>query len=255
MSLPPGRFVPTPRGRRIVQDIMHFARSVPTVVVERRVQIPAVAAARAAAAPRPGWFAVFLKAVGLAAREVPDLRRSLMTVPWPRLYEHACSVAAVTVERELDGGPAVLIVQIRQPEDTPLTDIDAQLKKAKTAPVWDVAAYRRVLRLCRYPRPVRRLVWWLGLRASPGWRQKYFGTFTASSTVTSGAETAVALTPLTSYFTFGEVGADGGVTLRLMFDHRVTDAAPMSRALAAMERALNADILAELQALATRAAA
>lgn len=247
MSLPRGRFVPISPGRRFVQDIMHFARAVPVVVVERRAIIPEVATARAAADPRPGWYPIFLKAFGLAAKEVPDLRRSLMSFPWPRLYEHACSVAAVTMERELDGEPAVFILQVRQPECSSLLEMDAQLKQAKTASVWDVAAFRRVLRMARLPSPIRRSVWWLGLRASPGWRQKYFGTFAASSTVTSGAETTAALTPLTSYFTFGEVDTEGRVTLRLMFDHRVTDAAPMARALAAMERALKTDILAELR--------
>ncbi len=250
MPLPPGRSVPLSRGRRFVADVMHFAAGTPLVVVERVADVSAVAAARLAAEPRPGWLPVFLKAFGLAALEVPDLRRSLLTVPWPRLYEHGASVAAVTMERDLDGEPTVFIFQVREPENTPLPEIDARIRKTKATPVWDVPAFRRVLRMSWWPRPVRRMVWWLGLRVSGGWRQRFYGTFSVGSTVNAGGEIRYAPTPLTSYFSFGEVGSDGRVALRVFVDHRVVDASPAARFLVAMERALNGPVLAELRALA-----
>ena len=252
MSLPRGRTVPLSRGRRFVLDVMHFAQGVPLVTVERDVDVSAVAAARSAAEPKPGWVPIFVKAFARAAVVVPDLRRSLLTVPWTRLHEHACSVACLTVEREVDGEQQVFVIQIRQPEDAPLADIAEQIRKAKTAPVREVAAFRRNLLLLGFPRPLRRLGWWLALRVFPRWRMKYIGTFVVSSVASLGAGTTAALTPLTTYFTFDPVRPDGTVRLRLMFDHRVTDAGPAARALAEMERALNSAILTELRGMVSR---
>ena len=249
-----GRTIPLSPARRFVADVMHFSRSVPLVAVERTAAIPAAVLARDAAAPRPGWPAVFLKAFGLAARDVPDLRRSYLSFPWPRLYEHPFTVPAVTVERADDGGPAVFVLPVRHPETTPLAEIDAALKRAKTAPVRDVAAFRRMRRLARLPTPVRRFVWWLGLRAVPAWRQRHFGTVAVGCVVPAGAEITAAMTPLTGYLTFGEVGTDGRVTVRLLFDHRVLDAAQAARYLVAVERALNEEIVAELRSRSAAAA-
>ena len=249
MPLPKGRTVKFSTARRFVFDVMHFSRGVPLVAVQRRIHIPNVIEARSQLNQRPGWYAIFLKAYALAGQTIPDLRRSLLTFPTLRLYEHACTVAAVTMEREHEGESTVFILQIRQADLKPLLEIDAVLKQTKLNEVRNVAAFRRALRLSRWPKPIRRFVWWLALRVVPRWREKYFGTFTASSTISSGVETVSALTPLSSYFTFDEV-TDNGVTLRILFDHRVADAAPVSRYLVEMERRLNSDILTELQSLA-----
>ncbi len=249
MPLPRGRSVSLSRGRQFVADIMHFSVGVPLVTVEREVDVSAVSEARATGDPKPGWVPIFLKAFARAAVAVPELRRSFLTVPWPRLYEHACSVACLTVEREVDGEPRVFVIQIRQPEDRPLAEIAEQIRRAKQDPIREVAPFRRNLLLQRFPRPLRRLAWWLTLRAMPRWREKYIGTFVVSSVASSGVDTTAALTPLTSYFTFSPIRPDGTVTLRLMFDHRVTDAGPAARGLIEMERALRSDILSELRAM------
>lgn len=250
MPLPRGRTLPFTLGRRIVADIMHFSRPVAQVSVEREIRVPEVAAAREAANPRVGWYPILLKAYSLAAAKVPELRRSLLTVPYTRLYEHACSVAAVTVEREVGGEPVVLTVLLRSPESKPLTEIDARLRWAKTAPVGDVPDFRRTLLHHRFPRPARRLLMWLGLRASGSWRQRFAGTFGSSSVVTAGACTLFARCPLTTMFTFTPLRPDGTMTLRLGFDHRVVDGGPTCRGLVETEAALRGEILAELRALA-----
>jgi hypothetical protein len=193
---------------------------------------------------------IFIKAFARAAVVVPELRRSFLTVPWTRLHEHACSVACLTVEREFDGEQQVFVIQIRQPEERPLVEIAEQIRKAKTDPLHEVAAFRQNLVLLRLPRPIRRLAWWLALRAVPRLRMKHIGTFVVSSVASVGANTTAALTPLTTYFTFDAVQPDGKVRLRLMFDHRVMDAGPAARALVEMERALNSAILTELRGMA-----
>lgn len=249
MPLPRGRTLRLSRGRKLVGDIMHFSRSVPQVTVERVISIPDVVAARDVASPKPGWYSVLLKGFALASMQIPDLRRSLLTFPTTRLYEHACTVASIAVERELDGEPAVLPVQIRRPESTPLVEIDARINRVKTAPLSEVAEFRRLMLQSRWPRPIRRLVWWAGLRASGDWRQKYWGTFGTSSVVTAGGTLHAPLCPLSVVFTFGPVSADGEVLLRLGFDHRVLDGAAAARGLVETEKALHSVVLPELRAL------
>ena len=250
MSMPPGRSIPFSPARRLIAEIMHFSRGVPLVTVERRVTILEVANQRLLVDPRPSWLTLFVKAAGLAAQTVPELRRSYLSFPWPWLYEHSASVPAITVERDWHGEPAVLILPLRQPEHLPLSEIDRRLKKAKSDPLRDIPAFRRTLRIARYPLPLRRLLFWLGLRVVPPWRERHFGTIAVSSVITAGAEITSALTPLTGYLTFSTVEADGSVTLRLMFDHRVLDAAQAARYLVAFEQSLRREILQELQSIA-----
>ncbi|MBA4063162.1 MAG: hypothetical protein C0501_05510 [Isosphaera sp.] len=245
-----GRVLRLSRGRKLVQDWLHFSRRSETVAVERAVSLPEVAAARLAADPRPGWFAVLLKAYALAALAVPDLRRSLLTFPRLRLYQHDGSTCQVTVEREVDGEPAVLTYPLHRPEAKPLPELHAELARLRTAPLDEVESFRRALRLVRYPRPVRRFVMWLGLYVRGWWRQKFFGTFTASNISRAGADPVLGYSMLTSFLLPAAVSADGATTLRVFFDHRVADGAVVARALAAMEDALRGPILAELRALA-----
>jgi hypothetical protein len=250
VSLPRGRSVPWSVGRRVVADILHFGRDIPRVTVERTVRIPEVAAARLAADPRPGWYPVLLKGFALAAMAVPDLRRSLFTFPHTRLHEHACTVAAVSAERDLPDGPAVLVFHVRQPEITPLTEIAAKFHRAKSAPVAGLGEYRRLIRLARLPRPLRRLAWWLALRVFPRWREKYCGTFGVTSSLSAGGSIITPIAPLSVLWTFGPVGEDGSVVLRVTFDHRVMDGVAASRGLVAAEAALRGPIREELRALA-----
>jgi hypothetical protein len=244
-----GRTLPLCRTRRLVMDFLHFSHPTTTIAVERHADLADVAAARAAADPCPGWYAILLKAYALAAREVPDLRRSLLTFPWLRLYEHAESTALVTVERDVDGAPAVLTYPLRRPEAKSLAEIGAELEHARTAPVREVTAFRRALFLSRVPRPIRRLLLWLALRVTGRWRERYFGTFTASSVAPAAALT-LALGPHTTFFAPAAVCPDGRTTLRVFFDHRVTDGAPVARALVAVEGALHGPILRELREMA-----
>lgn len=250
MPLPPGHSLPWSAGRRIVADILHFGMEMPRVTVERTVRLPEVAAARRAAVPRPGWYPVLLKSFALAAQAVPELRRSLSTFPSFRLYQHQCTVAAVTAERQLSDGPAVLIFHVRRPEIMPLVDIQARFEQAKDAPVESLGDFRRLLRINRLPLLLRRLVWWLGLRVNARWREKYFGTFGATSVVTAGATILTPIAPLPVVWTFGPVGDDGTILLRLTFDHRILDGVAAARGLVEVERALSGPILAELRTLA-----
>src|SRR5262245_57319513 len=98
-----GRAIALSAPRRFLTDLMHFALRVPTVPVQRRMHLAEVAAARSAAAERPGWPAVFLKAYARVAATMPELRRVYLSLPWGRLYEYPTSVANVAVERDYQG--------------------------------------------------------------------------------------------------------------------------------------------------------
>lgn len=242
-----GRWLRLSTPRRLICDLMHFARKVPTVPVERRMQLAAVAAARRRAAPRPSWCAIFTKALAFVAAARPELRRAYMSFPWAHLYEHPQSVASVAFERQLDDTDAVLFAPLRGPESRGLHEIDTWLKRCKEMPVEKVPAFRRGLAISRLPLPLRRFVWWFGLNVWGRKRAHYMGTFGVSVYGGLGAASLHPLSPLTTVLNYGVIDANGGVDVRLVYDHRVLDGATVARALEDMERVLNGEILAELR--------
>jgi hypothetical protein len=247
MPQPKGHILSLSPPRRFICDLVHFARKVPSVPVERRMHLSAVAAARRAAAPRPSWCAVFTKAYAAVAAERPELRRAYLSFPRPRLYEHPVNVASVAVERRVGDEDAVLFATIRNPESRPLAELDHQLRQLKEMPVEDVSSFRRALNLSRLPRPLRRLAWRVGLYAWGRKRAHYMGTFGVSVYSGLGAASLHPLSPLTTTLNYGVVDEDGTVDVRLVYDHRVFDGATVARALARLEEVLTTSILTELQ--------
>jgi hypothetical protein len=230
-------------------DLMHFSRQVPLVSIERRLDLADLVAARQALPGRPSWFAVFLKAFGAVARRRPAFRRSYMPLPWPRLHEHSCNVASLPIERRLGDEDVVLFLRIREPESLPLAQLQRILYEGKHRPVAEVGSFRSALRLSRLALPLRRLAWRLGLHAVPSWRARYFGTFGLTGISGLGSASLHFLTPLTSTLSYGVLGDDGSVVVRLAYDHRVLDGVEPARALEDLEQTLNGPILEELHAL------
>jgi hypothetical protein len=58
------------------------------------------------------------------------------------------------------------------------------------------------------------------------------------------------LTALTTYFTYGPISADGTVTLKVIYDHRVMDGRTVARILVRLEEVLRGAILDEVRGLA-----
>jgi hypothetical protein len=243
-----GRPIPLSGPRRFVGDLMHLARRIPTVPVQRRMRLAGVAAARAAVPERPGWPAVFLKAYARVADEVPDLRRAYLALPWPRLYEYPASVASIAVEREHGGERGVFFGRIRDPGRLPLPEIHARVRRLAGAPLDSVPEFRQLLAFARLPRPVRRFLLWLGLNL-PRTRPGRFGTFALSVYSALGAESLHPISPLTTTLTYGVIEPDGTVMVRLTYDHRVFDGATAARALDRLEAVLTGPILVELRDL------
>ena len=254
MSQPHGRNLALSLPRRFICDLVHFAHKVPTVPVQRRMNVAALVAARRAAVTRPSWCAVFTKAYACVAAETPELRRAYMGFPRPHLYEHPLSIASVAIERRFGDEDAVFFAPIRSPDARPLRELDEQLRGYKESPVESVASFRRVLLISRLPRPLRRFAWWFGLNAWGRKRAAYMGTFGVSVYAGLGAASLHPLSPLTTALNYGVIDPDGGIDVRVIYDHRVMDGATVARALGRMEEVLHTQILDELRALRSAAA-
>lgn len=235
--------------RRMVIDFLHFARAVPTVPVQKNMSIADLVAARAACRDRPRWTAMFVKAFALTADEVPELRRAYVKIPWPHLYEYPASKASIMIERDYNGEPALCPVSVKDPAREPLAAIGDVLDNAATVPPDDLKDFRRWMRLTRVPRPLRRLLWWIGLNIGRQ-RGNFFGTFGVSVYSALNAESLHPLSPLTALLNYGVIDRNGRVTVRIMYDHRVMDGATVARALGRMEDILNSVILDEVRSLA-----
>jgi hypothetical protein len=244
-----GRAIPLSAPRRFLSDLMSLASRVPTVPVQRRMQLAEVAAARGAAADRPGWPAVFIKAYARVAAQMPELRRAYICLPWHHLYEYQTSAATVAVEREYRGEKAVFFGRIDRPADADLTTIDGLVRAYAETPVEEVKPFRKLLWFARLPRSLRRLLLWLALNVRRS-RPSMFGTFALSVYSSLGAESLHPISPQTTTLTYGVIQPDGWVNVRLIYDHRVMDGAVVARALARLEEELNGAICDELRAMA-----
>jgi hypothetical protein len=241
-----GRSIPLSPVRRLVVDLTRLR--VPSVPVQRMMNIAPLVAARAAAKGRPAWSAIFAKAYALVAEEIPILRRAYVKLPTPRLYEYPQSTLSMVVEREYQGEMVVLTTLILNPARMSLAAISETIRHAKTVPLEEVKSFKRMLDLASWPTPLRRMIWWLGLNIGRQ-RGNYFGTYGLSVYSGLGAESLHPISPLTAVLNYGVIAADGTVAVRIMYDHRVLDGATVARVLARIEEKLGNELLDKLKAL------
>jgi hypothetical protein len=243
-----GRSIRLSIQRRMVIDFLYFARAVPTVPVQKHLSIADLVAARAVCRDRPRWTAMFVKAFALAADEIPELRRAYVKLPWPHLYEYPTSKASIMIERDYRGESALCPVSVKDPSHQPLSAIGDVLDHAAGVPLENLKEFQRWKRLTRIPRPLRRLLWWIGLNVGRQ-RGNFFGTFGVSVYSALNAESLHPMSPLTALLNYGVIDKSGRVTARIMYDHRVMDGATVARALGRMEQILNSVILDEVRSL------
>jgi len=244
-----GRMIPLSVPRRMVIDLLYFARGIPTVPVQKRMALGPLIAARAACKERPRWTAIFTKAYALMARDVPEFRRAYVKLPWPHLYEYPRSNATIIIEREYRGEPALFSISVKEPAEQSLREIGRQLEQAATAPVEAIKDFTRTMNFARLPAPLRRVFWWICLNWGRQ-RGNYFGTFGVSVYSALNAESLHPLSPLTSLLNYGVMNADGTLDVRIIYDHRVMNGATVARALTRLEEILNTKVLEEVLTLA-----
>ena len=233
--------------RRLVADLMHASIGVPFVSLARPLNIRSLSEARAQAAARPGWAAIFVKAFALVAREQPVLRTLYVKWPTPAFYELPRSVAMVAIARVEDGQDCVLPQKVTSPDEMPLAEVDAMIRHAKDAPIDEVPAFRKILRTTRLPLPLRRLFWAIGLNFGRQ-RANYFGSFGVSSVAAYGAGELHAISPGPFVLSYGVEKPDQTIDVVLRWDHRITDAALIAKVLNRLEQVLNTEIAGELRA-------
>ncbi|HZT27203.1 MAG TPA: hypothetical protein VFA57_16010 [Pseudolabrys sp.] len=244
-----GRMIPLSVPRRMVIDLLYFARAIPTVPVQKRMALAPLIAARAACKERPRWTAIFTKAYALMAREFPEFRRAYVKIPWPHLYEYPASNATIIIERDYQGEAGLFSISIKEPARQTLSEIGRQIDHASTAPVEDIKDFRRTMTFARLPKPLRRAFWWICLNWGRQ-RGNYFGTFGVSVYSALQAESLHPLAPLTTLLNYGVMSADGMVDVRIIYDHRVMNGATVARALGRLEAILNSTLLEEVRSLA-----
>jgi hypothetical protein len=243
-----GHYLPLPGPRKFINDLVHFARRIPSAPVARTIDVAALAEARVRHSARPSWSCVFMKAYALVGAANAPLRRSLLEFPWPRLYQHPWMNCAMAIERVYQGEEGVFVGIFRAPEQQTLSQLQQAVVWYKNETLEKVGFYRMALRFSKAPTPLRRLLWWSTLNVSGFKRSKRFGTFGLSSYGALGAEQIHPISPLSTTLTYGPIDPDTGrVIVKLIYDHRVLDGAYVARRLRELEEVLNGPILEELR--------
>ncbi|MBM3993271.1 MAG: hypothetical protein FJ303_03810 [Planctomycetes bacterium] len=214
------------------------------------MKLAPLVAARQMCSPRPMWTSLFIKAYSIVAAARPDFRRSYMTFPWARFYEHPKNIANINIRRQVDGEDVVLQALIRSPENRKLSELDGLLRHYMEAPVEELPCYRRARRMSMLPWFVRRFVMWATLNIFGRRRCHNFGTFTMSSVSGEGAGILNLMIAGNSMLHYGLLDDQGQLDVRITFDHRVLDGAPAAEALASLESVMLGQILDEVRAIA-----
>ena len=242
-----GRAIEISPQRQFICDLMKAARDVPTIPVQRRMNLAPLIAARKALPIRPSWLAIFTKDYARVAMDVPELRRAYVKFPRPHLYEYPSSTASLAFERVYRGEKAVFIGRIKSPADLPLAQVNFLIRHFQDVEIEECKDFRRGLRVGRLPAPLRGLLWWMSLNVGRQ-RGNYLGTFGVTAYSALGAESLHPLSPLTSTLTYGVLDPSGWVDVRIVYDHRVADGATVATSLRRLETELNEGIAAELRA-------
>ena len=232
--------------RRFIIDLMRASMGVPFVSLSRPLNVRQLVEARAAAARPPGWAAIFVKAFCLVAKDEPVLRTLYAKWPWPHFYELPRSAAMVAIARVEDGEDCVMLERVASPDEMPLAAIDAQIRRAKDAPIEEIPAFRRILKAMRLPLPLRRLAWRVALNIGR-LHANNFGSVTVTSVAAYGGGQLHAISPGPFVLSYGRLGPDQTIDVVIRWDHRVSDAALIARTLTRLEQVLNTDISAELR--------
>jgi len=239
------------RSRALCVDVLHYHQKVPTTAHDRVCDFSRVVALRAQLPQRISWSMLFIKAYGLVAAKIPELRQSCITWPWPHVYQHEHNVAMVVLHREHQGRPWLFWGRFLQPELQPLTDLQTKLDWYQTAPV--ESAFRKQWQASALPWPVRRLGWWWTLNVALEKRARRTGTFFLTTLASRGAEIRHPPAFLTSNISYGPLDDQGRSRVTIAYDHRLMDGVLIADVLADLERTINGELAEELEDLTASA--
>lgn len=231
--------------RRATIGVLRLGAQVPMITVQRRMSLARLVDARDASADHPSWPAIFVKAYALLAQDMPVLRQAYFRYPIPHIHQYPFSDAAIAVERNVAGEAFVFPLIVHNPEGYKLAEIAEMVHRARIDDPATSDVFRRAYRIAGLPWPLRPLAQWIGYNV-PSYRRHYFGTFGLTTVASEGGELLNLVSPLATVLTYGPFGSDGSIDVRIMFDHRIVDAAPIARALTRLEELLNGAIVDEI---------
>lgn len=242
-----GRWIAFPKHRRFVLEVLDAARYVPRFPVDRVMDLGGVAEARERSPKRVSWAAIFARGWAIVAEEIPELRQVYVSLPYSRLYEHPNTICMTSVQRDSEDGEFLIFHRCKAPEQQSLLEIQDGLTFAKSGPPEVVFPDAR--KLMRWPRLLRRCVWFLLMNCTGRNRAKKLGTFTISTLAGYGAANRLHPLVATSSISYTPLDADGTCTVTIQFDHRVLDGALAAQAMRRLEAVLNRQVTSELQGL------
>jgi hypothetical protein len=243
---PPVHSAPMSGPRACVADIAVVARDLPLFPVDRWLHMGSVAEARSAAPFRIGWAAIFLKAYGIVAAEMPLLRTWVVRGLRPRLATAAESVATLAVNRREGDADRLCFGRLHRPDAAPLTVIQRFVDDCQTREVADM--FKRQLQLEMLPGWLRRTVLRWNLHSSSPKRPSRLGTFSLSTLAGFQAFNRFHPTLCTTSLAYGPLEPDGRCLVTIIADHRVLDGATVAAALVRLEQVLATQIADELTA-------
>jgi len=236
----------TPPRRALIAFLEH-AKEIPTVPVARQINLSDLMNARAQITQPPSWSAIFMRAYALVSGPFNQLRRSWLSWPYARMYEHPVSVCSVAVEREWQGERYVFYGKVEQPEERTLEFVNDALLHLQTEEIRKVRAFRNVLRLGKLPLFLQRLALSAHDDFSGPRRVRSLGTFALSNYGMLGAESLHPIGLNTTILTLGPISPKADVTVKVVYDHRILDGGYVARALGHLDEVLHTTILAELR--------
>lgn len=272
-----------PRSRRLVTDLLYFAKKIPSQPLAMHCRIPVLvrlqkeatfpggslgtrsrlgpssrlgpnaplaASSRCGSRCRISWPALFMKAYGVLSARHPLLRQCFMSWPWPYVYEHPFPIARMTVARHHAGEKWVFFARVERPEQYALAGLQEQINEFKHAPIASVERFHLQDLFSHVPMLLRRPAWWLTLHVSGRARVDRLGTF--GMTTVSGRGGVSIHPPLitTTTLTFGPVDPAGNVRITIVYDHRLMDGGTVAEFLEDLESILNGEIVEEMRSLA-----
>lgn len=246
-----GRSLPLSPSRRLVCDLLHYSRKVPSHAIARDCRFPRLNLLRKQTRPgqKIGWAALFVRAFGLLSSRRPELRQCVMTWPWAHIYEHPDSICRMTVSRRHDGEDRVFFASIERPDRMSLTQLQAEINQRKHDPIENVVKFRQQIVFSKLPTPIRRLVWWGTLNLSGWTRASRFGTFSVTSVAAAGAMSLHPPSTGNTTLTYGPIDSDGKARVTLVYDHRLLDGITVANCLRDLEDIMNGEVAEELSLL------
>lgn len=241
-----GRNIPLSKARELIGDFLAICQPIPLAHGERRIDIRALREVVKSRRPRLEWVPVFFKAYAIVAASRPKLRRHFVRRPWAHLYEHPDNVGCVIVSRRLEEDDALFYLPISTPERLPLMEIQRIIKDAQKAPIAEIPAFRRQVRLLKIPGLFRRTLLRIGNNWATRQRARRVGTYGMSVLASMGIANLTTLVPWTTIIHYTPFDENGSMLLRVALDHRVLDGLEMAYALREMEEVLNRQILEEV---------